>query len=190
MNKNVNTQGVIDKNSEEVKHLQEEIANLRAQINDLALIIDKVEDEKLEITNSLKRALADYQNLEANTQKRLNLMYLQSRKSLAEKLIPVVDDMTMAIKAKEEVLFDEKGQAWVNGVVELLSKMEKGLEDLGIKKYIPNYGDLFDPSIHEALAVIENEKEGIVFECIQPGYILDEVVIRPSRVVVTKGNIK
>lgn len=188
MNKNVNTSSVIDKNSEEVQHLQEEIANLRAQINDLALIIDKVEDEKLEITNSLKRALADYQNLEANTQKRLNLLYLQSRKSLAEKLIPVVDDMTMAIKAKEEVLFDEKGQAWAMGVVELLSKMEKGLEDLGIKKYLPKYGDLFDPSIHEALAVIENEKEGVVFECIQPGYILDDVVIRPSRVVVTKVN--
>lgn len=188
MNKNVNTSSVIDKNSEEVQHLQEEIANLRAQINDLALIIDKVEDEKLEITNSLKRALADYQNLEANTQKRLNLLYLQSRKSLAEKLIPVVDDMTMAIKAKEEVLFDEKGQAWAMGVVELLRKMEKGLEDLGIKKYLPKYGDLFDPSIHEALAVIENEKEGVVFECIQPGYILDDVVIRPSRVVVTKVN--
>ncbi len=187
MKKNVDTQGVINKNSEEVKQLQGEIAKLEAQIGELASVIDKVEDEKLEITNSLKRALADYQNLEANTQKRLNLLYLQSRKSLAEKLIPIVDDMYMAVKAKEELTFDEKGESWSNGVKELLSKIERSLEGLGLRKFVPSKGEKFDPTIHEALAVVENDSAGIVFDCIQPGYILDDVVIRPSRVVVTKS---
>jgi molecular chaperone GrpE (heat shock protein) len=79
----------------------QKIEELESKIQELALTIDRVEDEKLEILNQLKRALADYQNLESNTQKRLNLMYLQSRKSLAEKLIPIVDDLTMAVKSKE-----------------------------------------------------------------------------------------
>lgn len=181
------TQGVTKIKGNEIKQLEREIARLENDIKELALTIDKVEDEKLEVLNQLKRALADYQNLEANTQKRLNLLFLQSRKSLAEKLIPVVDDITMAIKAKEGVNFDEQSISWANGVIELLNKLEKSLEEIGLKKFVPEKGTNFDPSVHEALTVVESEKGGLIYDVIQPGYILDDVVIRPSRVVVTKS---
>lgn len=168
------------------ENTEQRIEELESKIQELALTIDKVEDEKLEVLNQLKRALADYQNLEANTQKRLNLMYLQSRKSLAEKLIGFVDDLTMAIKSKEEIKFGKQGDAWAMGVVEILNNLEKSLMDIGLKKYIPEKGSKFDPAIHEALSVIQGEVPGVIFDVIQPGYILDETVIRPSRVVVTK----
>lgn len=186
MSKNIKTQSVSKLKGEEVKQLEEEIAKLEEQIKDLALSIDKVEDEKLEITNQLKRALADYHNLESNTQKRLNLLYLQSRKTLAEKLIPIVDDMSMAVKSKEDIEFKDRGESWANGVVELLNKLEKSLEDIGLKKYVPDIGSEFDPEKHEALTVIDGEKPNIISDVVQPGYVLDDVVIRPSRVVVTK----
>lgn len=186
MSKNTKTQGVSELKSEEVKQLEQEIASLEGDITQLAFTIDKVEDEKLEITNQLKRALADYHNLESNTQKRLNLLYLQARKSLAEKLIPIVDDMSMAVKSKEEVQFDEKNISWANGVVELLNKLEKSLEEIGLKKYIPEVGSVFNPEIHDALTVIPGDTPNTIHDVIQPGYILDDVVIRPSRVVVTK----
>lgn len=176
-----NTKSVPRKETQKFKELEE-------KIEELALTIDKVEDEKLQIVNNLKRALADYQNLEANTQKRLGLLYLQSRKSLAEKLIPVVDDMSMAIKTKQEIQFDEQSLSWANGVVEILRNLEKGIEIIGLKKFIPEKGSKFDPSIHEALSVIDGENPGTIYEVIQPGYTLDDTVIRPSRVVVIKGN--
>ena len=177
-----NTKSVTEKNTE-----KKEIENLRNEIQNLAFTIDKVEDEKQEIINQLKRALADYQNLEANTQKRTTLLYMQSRKSLAEKLIPVVDDLTMAVKSKSEIDFDEKSLAWANGVVEILSNLEKSLEEIGLKKYIPEKNSKFEPSIHEALSVIDGDIPGVIYDVIQPGYILDDTVIRPSRVVVTKN---
>jgi len=186
MKKQENTQGVTKIKDNEIKQLGDEIARLENDIKELVLTIDKVEDEKLEVLNQLKRALADYQNLEANTQKRLNLLFLQSRKSLAEKLIPIVDDMSIALKAKEEIKFDEKSISWANGVTELLSKLERSLEEIGLKKFIPEKGVNFNPSLHEALATVESEKSGLIYDVIQPGYILDNVVIRPSRVVVTK----
>ena len=181
-----NTKGVEKFKSEDVKQSQGEIARLEGSIQELALIIDKVEDEKLEVINQLKRALADYQNLESNTQKRLNMMYLQSKKSLAEKLMPIVDDMSMAVKAKENIEFNEKSESWASGVIELLRNLEKSLEEIGLKKYIPEKGSKFDPSLHEALTVVEGKIPGIIYDVIQPGYLLDDVVIRPSRVVVTK----
>ena len=166
---------------------KKEVEKLQDSIQELALAIDKVEDEKLEITNQLKRALADYQNLETNTQKRLSLLYMQARKSLAEKLIPVVDDLTMAVKSKEGMEFDEKSLSWANGVVEILSNLEKSLEEIGLKKFIPEKGSKFEPSIHEALSVIDGDIPGVIYDVIQPGYILDDTIIRPSRVVVTKS---
>ncbi len=186
MSKNIKTQSVSKLKSEEVQQLEQEVAKLEGDITQLALTIDKVEDEKLEIVNQLKRALADYHNLESNTQKRLSLLYLQSRKSLAEKLIPIVDDMSMAVKSKEKVQFDERNESWANGVVELLNKLEKGLEEIGLKKYIPEIGSEFNPEIHEALTVIPGDKPNTIHDVIQPGYILDDIVIRPSRVVVIK----
>jgi molecular chaperone GrpE len=186
MTKNRKTQSVSELKSEEVKQLEAEIAKLEGQIGELALSIDKVEDEKLEITNQLKRALADYHNLESNTQKRLSLLYLQSRKTLSEKLIPIVDDMSMAVKSKEEIKFDEKGISWADGVVELLNKLEKSLEEIGLQKYIPEIGSEFDPDKHEALTTIPGKEANRIYDVIQPGYILDDIVIRPSRVVVTK----
>ena len=175
-------------NSVKKENTVQKIEELESKIQELALTIDRVEDEKLEILNQLKRALADYQNLESNTQKRLNLMYLQSRKSLAEKLIPIVDDLTMAVKSKENINFDQKGNSWAMGVVEMLNNLEKSLMDIGLKKYVPEKGSKFNPAVHEALSVIQGEVPGVIFDVVQPGYILDETVIRPSRVVVTKKN--
>lgn len=182
MKQTKNTEGVVKENASKRNRESE----LEQQIQELALTIDKVEDEKLAITNQLKKALADYQNLESNINKRLSLLYMQSRKNLAEKLIPIVDDLTMAVKSKEEIEFDEKGLAWSEGVVGILQNLEKSLLDIGLKKFIPEKGVKFDPSVHEALSVIEGEVPGVIFDVIQPGYILDDTVIRPSRVVVTK----
>lgn len=179
MKKNINTKGVQEKNADRYKELEAKIAQL-------AVAIDAVEDEKLIVTNQLKRALADYQNLEANSNKRVSLLYMQSRKSLAEKLIPIVDDLTMAIKSKEEIKFDQSSLAWANGVVGILNNIEKSLEDIGLRKFIPEKGSKFDPQLHEAITVIEDKVPGVIYEVLQPGYILDDTVIRPSRVVVTK----
>ena len=186
MTKNKNTEGVSKFKSEEIKQLEGEIARLEMAIKELVVNIDTVEDEKLEIINQLKRALADYHNLESSIQKRLSLLYFQSRKSLAEKLIPVIDDMSMAVKSKEEIIFNTESVSWADGVVELLGNLEKGLEEIGLKKYIPEIGSVFNPEMHEALTVVPGEKSNTIYEVIQPGYILDDTVIRASRVIVIK----
>jgi molecular chaperone GrpE len=180
-----NTKGV-KKSSTVKKEESKKIEELREMVQDLALTVDRVEDEKQVVTNQLKKALADYHNLEANTQKRLNILYKNSRKELALQLIPVVDDLTMAIKSRETLEFNEQTKSWANGIVEILNNIEKALEGIGLEKYIPEKNSKFDPDIHEALSVVQGEEGGLIYDVIQPGYILDDTVIRPSRVVVTK----
>ena len=45
---------------------------------------------------------------------------------------------------------------------------------------------MFDASIHEALATVEGKVAGQITEVIQPGYRLDDTVIRDAKVVVSK----
>ena len=155
--------------------------------NKYAHKIQQMEEEKVVLENQLKRALADYQNLEKATFKRMEIMDLQSRKALTEKFMPVLDAIYSGIKAKEDLKnLGEDEEAWANGVVATLQTLEKSFDEIGLKKFAPNKGDVFDPSLHEAVTVIEDGEKGRVYDLIQPGYILDDVCIRPAKVVVSK----
>ncbi|HAM37174.1 TPA: nucleotide exchange factor GrpE, partial [Patescibacteria group bacterium] len=58
--------------------------------------------------------------------------------------------------------------------------------DFGLKQYLPEKGTKFDPNIHEAVAMVGEGTSGEIYGLAQPGYILDNTVIRPARVVVSK----
>lgn len=163
-----------------------ECAELKNHINDLAINIDKVEDEKLIIENQLKKALADYQNLSNSSEKRNELRFFQTRKNLAESVIPSMDSLTLAIDASKDINLDENGKAWLSGIAAIFQSLSRSFEDFGLKQYLPEKGTKFDPNIHEAVAMVGEGTSGEIYGLAQPGYILDNTVIRPARVVVSK----
>ncbi len=156
------------------------------KIKDLALIIDKLEDENLVIKEQMLRALADYQNLVKSSEKRNEIRYFQLKKSLSESVIPSLDALNLAIKASKELKLDEKTKAWLDGILATIQSLEKSFSEIGIKQYLPIKGDKFDPTKHEAVATVEGGKSGEIYDLVQPGYILDNTVIKPARVVVSK----
>jgi molecular chaperone GrpE len=172
------------KKAEEKKDAQKE--GLELQIQELADAIDTLEDEKQEITNQLKRALADYQNLEKNTEKLTRLRFLQTKKGLAEDIIPVLDSLSIALKSKEELDLEDKVEAWVEGISASIQNLEKVLADMGLTQFIPERGEKFDSDIHEAVTTVSEGKKDHIYDTLQPGYRLDNVLIRPARVVVSK----
>lgn len=159
---------------------------LEKKITDLALTIDKVEDEKLIVENQLKKALADYQNLQASVDKRQQIRFLQMKKGLCEEIIPSLDSMVLSIESEKTLALDSKEKAWFEGVVAIFESMNKALEGIGLKIYLPQVGDIFDISVHEAVATSEGGKPGTITAIVQPGYILDGIVIRHAKVLVSK----
>jgi len=159
---------------------------LEKQIQELANLIDTLEDEKLEITNQLKRALADYQNLEKNIEKLTRIRFLQTKKNLAEDLILVMDSLSMALKSRQELNFDENTESWVDGICASIENLEKVLRSMELIKFVPEKGEKFDSDIHEAVTTVQEGEKDHIFDVIQPGYKLDGIVIRPARVVVSK----
>lgn len=163
-----------------------ECEKLEKQIQELARNIDKVEDEKLVLMNQLKKALADYHNLADSSEKRMGIMLFQSRKRLCDSIIPTLDSLSIAIKSGKDLKLDEQAQAWMSGTDALFSSLNRSLEEFGLKQYLPEKGEKFDPNIHEAVTTIDQGNSGEIYDLIQPGYILDSTVIRPARVVVSK----
>jgi molecular chaperone GrpE len=82
--------------------------------------------------------------------------------------------------------FSDKYQNWQKGIEVLLAQLDKTLAEMGVKK-IEALGKKFDPHYHEAVREVESDgEEGMVVEELQSGFILNDKVIRPSQVVISK----
>jgi molecular chaperone GrpE len=172
------------KNENKTKNLS--VGQLEEKIQGLALTIDKVEDEKLEVENQLKRALADYHNLLKNSEKRDKLRLQQIKKDLFDTIVPTLDALMLAAIASKDIEMDEKGKSWLEGILATVEGMKKGLKEMGFEQYVPEKGEDFDRDIHEAIATVPEGEKGKIYDTVQPGYILDGSVVRPARVVVSK----
>ncbi|MDD3474504.1 MAG: nucleotide exchange factor GrpE, partial [Candidatus Dojkabacteria bacterium] len=91
-----------------------------------------------------------------------------------------------ALKSKKDLKVDEKTDAWINGISASIENLEKVLADMGLIKFLPEKGEKFDSDIHEAVTVVNEGEKDHIFDILQPGYKLDDVLIRPARVVVSK----
>ena len=159
---------------------------LEDKVKELAFLIDKVEDEKLEVENKLKKALADYINLESGINKRVDMKMEQMKLSLAKGLLEVMDDFFYALEAGEYLKMDESTKSWVIGIKSTIDKLKKVLESLGVEIIDIKKGMDFDTSKCEAIGTIGQGVENKIHEVAQPGYTMGENVVRPARVIVCK----
>jgi molecular chaperone GrpE len=101
-----------------------------------------------------------------------------------QKYLVLQDDLERALKSRPEEL---TGSTWVEGIEFIYRKLLSLLEKEGIKQIIPT-DEMFDPTIHEAVAQEDNSdrESGQIIEVISPGYQMGDRVIRPARVRVAR----
>ena len=134
--------------------------------------IDKIDVENLE--NQLKRALADYQNLEKRIMEEKSSWIKIANKDLILRLLPGLDSLTLAEKHTQD-----------EGVKLSIKHFLDSLEQVGVSK-IETEGKDFNPNLMEAVTTTDGE-EGKVVEEVRAGYVLNGQVIRPAQVVVGKS---
>ena len=147
---------------------------------------EKISYEELE--NLLKKALADYQNLEKNIDRRFLLKDFQMRKYLVEKFLPVLDGIYMSEKSADKLDIPEDLKAWFEGVENIVDEVEDIFEEIGVEEIEVEKGDKFDPAMHEVIATVKEGKEGEIYDILQPGFEMNKEIIRPVRVVVSKNS--
>ena len=132
--------------------------------------------ELANLENQLKRALADYQNLEKRIAEEKSSWIKAANKSLLLKLLPGLDSLLLAEKHTQD-----------EGVKISIKHFLDILEQDGVKK-IEIAGKDFDPNLMEAI-VTQNGEEGKVIEEVRAGYMLYDSVLRPAQVIVGKKDL-
>jgi len=139
-----------------------------------------------------KRALADYDNILKDTDRQKESTRLYLIEELADKLIPITDHFSEAMKhvPKVESGKDEVESAygqWVEGVNMIKKQMMGVLESFGCYPIDPVLMK-FNPHEHEAMGSEKRKDtdDEIVLEVVERGWRLGNKVIRPAKVIINK----
>ena len=132
-----------------------------------------------ELTDTLKRLQAEFENYRKRNEKdRIEFTKFAGARSV-EKLLPVLDSFEMALKHTNEP------QKFINGMKLIYAQLHSALEAEGLRA-IKTDGEKFDPYKHEVLMKEESEKpEGTILEEFQKGYMLNDKILRFSKVKIS-----
>lgn len=144
----------------------------------------RLEKERDELLDKYLRALANYENLRKRTQQEKENIYNFGIARVFREVLPVIDDLGRAFDSLEKEDMENKHDGFIKGVRIIYSKLINILKNHLIEPY-DSEGEKFDPSRHEAVHVVESDKEeGTILEEVEKGYIIKDKVLRPARVIV------
>ena len=140
---------------------------------------DKKDEQIEELTDRLKRQMAEFDNFRKRTEKEKSSMYVIGAKDIIEKILPVVDNFERGLaQAPEDDPFAE-------GMQKIYKQFTTTMEGMGVEP-IEAVGKEFNPDFHNAVMHVEDESvgENIVVEELQKGYTYKGFVVRHSMVKV------
>ena len=143
---------------------------------------DKRDERIEELTDQVKRQMAEFENFRKRTEKEKSQMYEVGAKSIIEKILPVVDNFERGLAAVPE---EQKNDAFVDGMDKIYKQMMTVFAEMGVKP-IEAVGKEFDPEYHNPVMQVESEEydSGVVAQEIQKGYMYRDSVVRHSMVAV------
>ena len=139
-------------------------------------------DEKIEeLTDKVKRSLAEFENFRTRSEKEKQMRYDMGASFIIEKMLPVLDNF-------ERGLADAPDDAFTEGMRMIHKQMLTALEEAGVQP-IEALGKEFDPEFHNAVMQAEATEEypsGTVSQELQKGYTYHDTVVRHSMVAVSQ----
>lgn len=143
---------------------------------------DKKDEKIEELTDMVKRQMAEFDNFRKRTEKEKASMYEIGAREVIDKILPVVDNFERGLAAVPE---NEKESPFADGMTKIYKQMMTVFEEIGVKA-IEAVGQEFNPDYHNAVMHVEDEEAGenIVVEEFQKGYLYKDHVVRHSMVKV------
>lgn len=142
------------------------------KINDNGEVIE-------ELRNRIKYLQADFENYKKQIDKEKAEFQKNANEKLINDLLQILDDLERSIPE----IKDNKTRT---GISMVLSNMKKVLECNGLKQ-IEALGKKFDSCYHDAVIAEKSEQEeGTILQELERGYLLNSIVIRHSKVKISK----
>jgi molecular chaperone GrpE len=146
------------------------------------LSVEKIQTELAEQKEKFIRLYSEFENFRRRTAKEKLDLIQSANEQLIKTLLPVIDDFDRAEKS-----FRDKNDKELEGFFLIHSKFKKVLDQAGVKMMDIKVGAEFNPDLHEAITQIpapDEKLKGKIVDVIEPGYLLNDKVIRFAKVVV------
>jgi len=181
----------IEETSEEVKPVEKKSKSSKKKsektvsIKKYEQLVKELEQQKIsteEMRDKYYRLAAEFDNYKKRMSKEFEIINKYAGEKVLKEIVTVFDDIVRAVENESE---DQASES--TGMTMIHKKFQKVLSDLEVKPIV-SLGQDFDPDLHHALMV--REDEGVdpdkVVEEFEKGYIFKDRVIKHSKVVVSK----
>ncbi|MBI3988640.1 MAG: nucleotide exchange factor GrpE [candidate division NC10 bacterium] len=158
----------------------EELARLSAALGEKT-------KEFVSLNDRLLRLAAEFDNYKKRVAREREEFVKSANEGVILEFLPILDNLERALMASK---MHGNAHGLVEGVEMIHRLFLSTLEKFGVKP-IQALGKEFDPSFHQAVLQVEDPegRENIVVEEVQRGYILENRVIRPAMVKVSKTHV-
>ena len=149
--------------------------------------VEALRAELQERQDRLIRLQADFENFRRRTLKEREEAYQYGHQNLVKDLLPTVDNLERAIEHARK-----SGREDLDGLLQGIDLVQRELMGVLAKHGVTEIealGETFDPSVHEALAQVEDPTvpANTVVQVFQKGYRLRDRLLRPAQVVVSRA---
>jgi molecular chaperone GrpE len=153
------------------------VTKLKEEIEEREKTVKELQDKYL-------RACADFDNYRKLMQKQMKDHRRSNKVEIFDKIIPVLDSFDRALNGAE---MNHNFDNFFKGMEIIQRQLKEALKALGLVEF-SGLGEEFDPSRHEAVATTETDEhpENMIVDEISKGYIVDDYVIKPAKVLVSK----
>jgi len=170
-----------------------EAADPAQEAQRLATEVETLQGQIADLTDRLLRAHAEMDNIRKRAEREREETAKYAIGKFARDVVAVADNFERAIQAVPVGAAEEDSalKALIDGVSMTEREFLNVLERHGVRRILPK-GEPFNPHLHQAMMEMHNADvaAGTILEVFQPGYVIEDRVLRPAMVVVAKGGPK
>ena len=171
------------KNVHEQKQAETDSIDTKSQEKTTSIDNEQCQMQIDDLTDTLKRLQAEFENYKKRVEKDNANLIKNSNAGLIKNMLPVLDSFELAIKNSNG---NEELEKFRKGLELIYAQFFGILEENGLRP-IDTKNQVFDPFKHEVLMVKESkEKDDLILQEFQKGYMLGDNVLRHSKVMISK----
>ena len=162
-----------------------EVEVLRAELESIKSELRRAKESSESSLTKMRYLMADFDNYRKQMEKQLASKAESIKAELLLKFLNIRDDYIRALSMAKQSKSDE--EVVIEGLEGILKNIDSLLTSEGVRE-IEAIGTPFDPNVHDAIAYSERNDlaENTVTAEIRKGYMLNDRVLRPSLVEISK----
>jgi molecular chaperone GrpE len=160
---------------------------LRREIEFLNAELEKEREVSEKNLSKLRYLMADFDNYRKQMERQVESKIEENRGQLFIKILKIYDDCLLALETLKNGEYDS---TVVGGIQGIMTNFESFMKEEGMVE-IESMNTPFDPNVHDAIGFVTNElaPDNTIVEVVRKGYLLNNKVLRPSSVILSKRTV-